>query len=88
MSNNPLYALLNRQRVTRDIIGTVWVVNNHGIHLDHDGAHYTVAHMDTDGKVVERKEFDTLNDAAYAVLMLKRALETTTIHIPNRKLIQ
>lgn len=88
MIDNPMYALFNRQRVTRDILGTVWVVNEHGIHLDHDGSHYTVAHMDTDGKVVERKEFDTLNDACRAVVMLKRALEQTTIFIPDRKFLQ
>lgn len=88
MTSNPLYQLFNRQRLTRDIIGTVWEVNGHGIHLDHDGAHYTVAHMDTDGKVIERNKFATLNDAAYAVAMLKRELEQTTIFIPNRKLLQ
>ena len=88
MSSNPLYQLFNRQRITRDIIGTVWVVNDHGIHLDHDGEHFTVAHMDTDGKVVERNKFATLNDAAYAVAMLKRELQQTTIFIPDRKLIQ
>jgi hypothetical protein len=88
MTSNPLYQLFNRQRLMRDIIGTVWEVNGHGIHLDHDGAHYTVAHMDTDGKVIERNVFATLNDAAYAVAMLKRELEQTTIFIPDRKLIQ
>ena len=58
----------------KDMIGTVWEVNTHGIHLDHDGTHFVVVHMDSDGHVMTREKFNTLGDALRGVKALKDSL--------------
>ena len=86
--SNPLYDLFQSKRLTRAVIGSVLIVNDHGLMLDRESGGYSVTHFNPDGKVVTKKLYPTMLEAATALVMLKRSLEKTTLFMPDRKFLQ